>query len=518
MAPPILTMEDDLFRHQPKGALHFPIKGMESVIATVSGYQGSERFNLIKLISKTGASYVGAMNQSVTHLVCWKFEGRKYDLGKKFKTVIVNHCWIEECVKKGRRVPEHPYTFQSGEEMGLPLLNVSLGFNRAGSQSKPWNNAKQHVIDIECEDTDDIFVVDTSLLNEDLPSELRQNNHGSKRPNRKIIQRSSRQDYSGSSSHYLDKLLLSGSMTVEPGKPSSSKQALPLKKGKSTSFEPCRDRRLVKKHKTMEDLGFAGDFMQDCGPAQVFSENNGSGASHNNSNVRRGEDEFGNASDQSHSWSRQINNEALDGIEEIEDMKDDDHQNLLVEDAASSIHRTADDCCTDLHEVLDDTDLNTRLHRSSELSCVICWTNFSSTRGVLPCGHRFCFSCIQTWADHMASMGKASTCPLCKSNFASITKVEDAVSSDQKIYSQTIPYDRAKMDAYILLDDVRTLPANPSATQVCYQCFNREPEDLLIRCQLCQIQCVHSYCLDPPLFPWTCVHCKDLQMLYLQTH
>lgn len=54
----------------------------------------------------------------------------------------------------------------SGEEMGLPLLNVSLGFNRAGSQSKPWNNAKQHVIDIECEDTDDIFVVDTSLLNE----------------------------------------------------------------------------------------------------------------------------------------------------------------------------------------------------------------------------------------------------------------------------------------------------------------------------------------------------------------
>jgi len=57
--------------------------------------------------------------------VCWKFEGKKYDLAKKFGTVVVNHRWVEECVKEGRRVSETPYMFDR-YAYWFPVLIASM--------------------------------------------------------------------------------------------------------------------------------------------------------------------------------------------------------------------------------------------------------------------------------------------------------------------------------------------------------------------------------------------------------
>ncbi|XP_021817513.1 uncharacterized protein LOC110759697 isoform X4 [Prunus avium] len=485
-----------LRRTQSHEAMGSPIQGMESVIATVSGYHGSDRFNLIKLISHAGASYVGALSRSTTHLVCWKFEGKKYELADKFNTIVLNHRWIEDCIKQGKRVPERPYILQCGQEVG-PLL------------------------------------LEPPPIAKDLFPEFKENN-SSLKSKQKHVRRNSKQELRSCSRPCFQDPPLTRPLRMELQESSThlarAKRNISNGNGSSMAETSRKGRRLAKRNigRYMKESALS-DSDQEYHPIRfqnmpndvvtVLSDDSGE---ERNGNILGTEGKTDNGLH----IQRRIRNRGLKGVVEVDEnhLSPSKDPNIYVEDAPTSLEGTPQDGCFEVENSKEEfknrfgTEDATRIPPSMELSCVICWTEFSSTRGILPCGHRFCYSCIESWAGHMGSKSKNSTCPLCKASFTSITKVDDADMIDQKIYSQTIP-SAPKMD--IPVPTYRGIPnfsaQSPSGT-VCVACSGREPEELLVACNLCHSRCIHSYCLDPPLFPWTCIHCKDLRLVYLLNH
>ncbi|RDY10575.1 BRCT domain-containing protein, partial [Mucuna pruriens] len=512
---------EELFQlpHQSHGS---PVQGMERVVATVSGYHGSERFNLIKLISHAGANYVGAMSKSITHLenkceggfkhkkrVCWNFEGKKYDIALKFRIFVVNHRWIEDCIKEGRRVPEDSYTLQSGHEVGPLLLEVPLIVRASSLRKNKQVSDKLH----------------------DTGSEKQKTNFSSGASGTYVLE--------GSCLMKKECLLIFFSLYFPFFKheESSSYSSRLSRKGKrnicngngvSTVAGPSRKGRRVSRNLVDEVvldpsiLDLSPDdrlFTMDRLQTDAAATSHLSGGVNNNVLLENIEGPSPELSNQ----SRTING----GSDDIEQIKDSNYistprnSTLFIEDPLPMPQTSIDLCSSDDEKftVGDQADNVAGLPTSKELSCVICFTDFSSTRGILPCGHRFCFPCIQSWVDHRTSLGKTSTCPLCKASFVMIKKVEHAVTTDQKIYSQTIPSDDSASDIFIPMG--QELPDNifeSSRAGACVVCRGREPEDLLESCDVCRTRKIHSYCMDPPLRPWTCSHCKELRMLYRSNH
>ncbi|XP_058112321.1 uncharacterized protein LOC131255592 isoform X1 [Magnolia sinica] len=473
----------------------FPLRGMESVIATVSGYHGLEKFKLIKLITQTGASYVGTMSKSTTHLVCWQFEGRKYSLAKDLGTNIVNHLWFENCMKEGKRLPEGPYTMQSGKQVGPLLWKATTVVHAPGKKGRLLIGKEKRVLTDRSNALDDTNTreIDTRYL--DVGCSAWVDSHLLRQPDESS-------SYTLLSSRHKRNVLTSG--------------------GSSTSAEPVSRRRRPVKKNAFNELLDSSVLYCEQEPSEIDISNrlhNVSGALNDSSNGNALPPNITTSGNSSNNFeeNRSTSPEEVEDIGDLPHNLGNGNNNAVPPRETTSQNGVCDADENKDGKMKGDNDLAEGIGfpMAMELSCVICWTDFSSTRGVLPCGHRFCYSCIQSWADQMASRRKVSTCPLCKASFVSITKVEGAACSDQKIYSQTLPCTTSSTDILMLADrEFCNSDGFQPPPSVCYECRNREPEDLLLSCLVCRNQWVHSYCLDPPLFPWTCIHCRDHRTLY----
>ncbi|KAI7990988.1 BRCT domain-containing protein [Camellia lanceoleosa] len=96
------------------------IPGAKSIIACLTGYQRQDRDDIMTMVGLIGAKFSKPLvANKVTHLICYKFEGEKYELAKKMKRIkIVNHRWLEDCLTAWEILPEANYD-KSGYELEM---------------------------------------------------------------------------------------------------------------------------------------------------------------------------------------------------------------------------------------------------------------------------------------------------------------------------------------------------------------------------------------------------------------
>ncbi|OMO63967.1 hypothetical protein CCACVL1_22146 [Corchorus capsularis] len=96
------------------------IPGAENLIICLTGYQRQDRDDIMTMVSLMGAQFSKPLvANKVTHLICYKFEGEKYELAKKIRKIkLVNHRWLEDCLREWELLPEANYS-KSGYELEM---------------------------------------------------------------------------------------------------------------------------------------------------------------------------------------------------------------------------------------------------------------------------------------------------------------------------------------------------------------------------------------------------------------
>ncbi|KAA0046685.1 BRCT domain-containing protein [Cucumis melo var. makuwa] len=96
------------------------IPGAKSLIMCLTGYQRQDRDDVMTMVGLIGAQFSKPLvANKVTHLICYKFEGDKYELAKRLRTIkLVNHRWLEDSLREWMLLPESNYNM-SGYDMEM---------------------------------------------------------------------------------------------------------------------------------------------------------------------------------------------------------------------------------------------------------------------------------------------------------------------------------------------------------------------------------------------------------------
>uniref|UniRef100_A0A7S0KMH4 BRCT domain-containing protein n=2 Tax=Ostreococcus mediterraneus TaxID=1486918 RepID=A0A7S0KMH4_9CHLO len=93
------------------------LEAFKDCVVCVTGYNGQRRRDVETMVKVLGGTYQKVFDRGVTHLVAFEFSGAKWERARGWTTAkIVNHRWLEECVRRWARVDEAAFGLRSGKE------------------------------------------------------------------------------------------------------------------------------------------------------------------------------------------------------------------------------------------------------------------------------------------------------------------------------------------------------------------------------------------------------------------
>ncbi|XP_022759669.1 BRCT domain-containing protein At4g02110-like [Durio zibethinus] len=118
------------------------IPGAKSLIVCLTGYQRQDRDDIMTMVSLMGAQFSKPLvANKVTHLICYKFEGEKYELAKKIRKIkLINHRWLEDCLREWELLSEANYS-KSGYE--LEVMEAEAKDSEEEAEETTWKESGQ---------------------------------------------------------------------------------------------------------------------------------------------------------------------------------------------------------------------------------------------------------------------------------------------------------------------------------------------------------------------------------------
>lgn len=484
-----------------------PVEGMDQVIASLSGYEGLDRQNLVKLINKTGAAYTGVFSKANTHLVCWNFYGKKFDRAMKLHKVVINHQWFEDCLRAGRRLPEDPYKLRSGEDVGPLKWKATLtpamtkrDEQHSGAADRLHDNATvfSDTIDLELNTRHggEQVICSTSYernspgIEQAGPSNVETAPTGS-RKSRRLIKRSGLEVRVSPLNTKQDNMSREESSAPEcSGRPGGSHRrgygecSDALEQGYRTRRRKSANAILC--HETGQEQGH--DSRRRKSESSVLHRRDG-GQNREAFSSLRGKPRGSNKDQPSSGSQREVT--VINLADDDEDMRE-----ITLPSSHAASLQTTEGINADYEGKSSQNSQSSQ--RDREVACAICLVEAkSSCKGLLQCGHVFCYKCIFTWTVQAV---KGPNCPLCKAPCDFITKQE--LSSLGEIEETVVVVGNREKGLSTRTSRTVVLDA------VCIHCGSGDSESLLRRCATCGDRAIHEFCLDPPgPPPWLCPGC-----------